>query len=236
MAFDFSNMLTELSAMHVDLSAMPTSIDMGHAILGALAVIFLLMYLMKKGKPVEIEKIVEKEIEVEKIVEIEKPIEIIVEKIVEKPIEKIVEVEKIVERIVEVEVEPKLKTSTPDSALQLLSLLQQDARFIDFMQEDLKGFADADIGAAARVIHEGGQKVLNEYFTFVPVRAEEEESRITLPQGFNASEVRLTGNVVGEAPFNGTLIHRGWKVTNVKLPKLAEGHDVHIIAAAEVEL
>ena len=230
MAFDVSNMLTELSAMHVDLSAMPKSIDMGHAILGALAVIFLLMYLMKKGKPVEIEKIVEKEIEVEKIVEIEKPVEIIVEKIVEKP------VEKIVEKIVEVEVEPKLKTSTPDSALQLLSLLQQDARFIDFMQEDLKGFADADIGAAARVIHEGGQKVLNEYFSFAPVRAEEEESRITLPQGFNASEVRLTGNVVGEAPFNGTLIHRGWKVTNVKLPKLAEGHDVHIIAAAEVEL
>lgn len=104
------------------------------------------------------------------------------------------------------------------------------------MQEDLKGFADAEIGAAARVIHEGGQKVLNEYFRFAPVREEEEESRITLPKGFNASEVRLTGNVVGEAPFTGTLIHRGWKVTDVKLPKLAEGHDANIVAAAEVEL
>ena len=229
MAFDFSK-------IHVDLSAVPTTIDLGHACLGALVLILLIMYFTKKGKPVIVEKIVEKEIEVEKIVEVEKPIEIIVEKIIEKPVEKIVEVEKIIEKIVEVEVEPKLKTSTPDSALQLLSLLQQDARFIDFMQEDLKGYADADIGAAARVIHEGGQKVLNEYFSFAPVRAEEEESRITLPQGFNAAEVRLTGNVVGEAPFNGTLIHRGWKVTNIKLPKLAEGHDVYIIAAAEVEL
>ncbi|PSV58733.1 DUF2760 domain-containing protein [Photobacterium sp. GB-3] len=229
MAFDFSK-------MHVDLSAVPTTIDMGHAWLGALVLILLVMYLTKKGKPVEVEKIIEKEIEVEKIVEVEKPVEKIVEKIIEKPVEKIVEVEKVVERIVEVEVEPKLKTSTPDAALQLLSLLQQEARFIDFMQEDLKGYADADIGAAARVIHEGGHKVLNEYFSFVPVRTEEEETRITLPQGFNASEVRLTGNVVGEAPFNGTLIHRGWKVTEVKLPKLAEGHDAHIIAAAEVEL
>lgn len=105
------------------------------------------------------------------------------------------------------------------------------------MQEDLKGFADAEIGAAARVIHEGGQKVLNEYFSFAPpVRTEDEETRITLPQGFNASEVRLTGNVVGEAPFTGTLIHRGWKVTDIKLPKLAEGHDASIVAAAEVEL
>ncbi|PSW21453.1 DUF2760 domain-containing protein [Photobacterium sanctipauli] len=219
MAFDFSQLT-------VDLSAMPTTIDMGHAWLGGLVLVMLVLYIAKKGKPVEVEKVVEKE--VEKIIEVEKPVEKIVE------VEKVVEVEKIVEKIVEVE--PKLKTSTPDSALQLLSLLQQEARFIDFMQEDLKGFADAEIGAAARVIHEGGQKVLNEYFSFAPVRTEEEETRITLPQGFNASEVRLTGNVVGEAPFTGTLIHRGWKVTDVKLPKLAEGHDAHVVAAAEVEL
>ncbi|MBV1839069.1 DUF2760 domain-containing protein [Photobacterium ganghwense] len=208
--------------MTVDLSAMPTTIDMGHAWLAGLVVVLLVLYVAKKGKPVEIEKVVDKE--VEKLVEVEIPVERIVE------VEKVVEVEKIVE------VEPKLKTATPDAALQLLSLLQQEARFIDFMQEDLKGFADAEIGAAARVIHEGGQKVLNEYFSFAPVRSEDEETRITLPQGFNASEVRLTGNVVGEAPFTGTLIHRGWRVTDVKLPKLAEGHDARIIAAAEVEL
>ncbi|MGR5062099.1 DUF2760 domain-containing protein [Photobacterium sp. DNB22_13_2] len=219
MAFDFSELT-------VDLSAMPTTIDMGHAWLGGLVLVMLVLYISKKGKPVEVEKVVEKE--VEKIVEVEKPVEKIVE------VEKVVEVEKIVEKIVEVE--PKLKTSTPDAALQLLSLLQQEARFIDFMQEDLKGFSDAEIGAAARVIHEGGHKVLSEYFSFAPVRAEEEETRITLPKGFNASEVRLTGNVVGEAPFTGTLIHRGWKVTDIKLPKLAEGHDAKIVAAAEVEL
>lgn len=131
---------------------------------------------------------------------------------------------------------PQLKTSSPDSALQLLALLQQDARFIDFMQEDLAGFSDADIGAAARVVHEGGQKVLSEYFELAPVLEQAEESRIDVEAGFNAAEIRLTGNVVGEAPFSGTLVHRGWKATGVKLPKLASGHDVNILAAAEVEL
>ena len=42
-----------------------------------------------------------------------------------------------------------LKETSPEAALQLLSLLQQDARFIDFIQEDLQSYSDADIGAAA---------------------------------------------------------------------------------------
>ena len=131
---------------------------------------------------------------------------------------------------------PALKQSSPEAALQLLALLQQEARFVDFIQEDLGDYSDADIGAAARVVHEGGQRALNEYFSLTQVRDEEEETRITLDEGFNAAEVRLTGHVVGEAPFTGTLVHRGWRVTEVKLPRLAEGHDAAIIAAAEVEL
>jgi hypothetical protein len=126
--------------------------------------------------------------------------------------------------------------ASSDAALQLLALLQQNARFIDFLQEDLRGFSDADIGAAARVVHEGGKKTLKDYFTLQPVRAENEESRVTLKAGFSAAEVRLTGNVTGEPPFTGTLIHRGWKAVEVKLPKLAKGHDTTILAAAEVEL
>jgi len=114
----------------------------------------------------------------------------------------------------EVKPEPKpavLKEATPDAALQLLTLLQQDARFIDFVNEDLSSYSDEDIGAAARVVHEGSKKTLDAYFTLQAIRTEDEESRISLPEGFNASEVRLTGNVVGEAPFSGTLIHKGCK-------------------------
>jgi len=129
-----------------------------------------------------------------------------------------------------------LRESTPDAALQLLGLLQKEARFVDFVQENVSGYSDTDIGAAARVVHEGCSKVLRQHFELEPVRHEAEGNRITLPKGFDASAVRLTGNIVGDAPFTGTLVHRGWKVKNIKLPKITEGHDVRIVAAAEVEL
>ena len=59
---------------------------------------------------------------------------------------------------------------------------------------------------------------------------------VTLPEGFDAAAVRVTGNVVGKAPFTGTLSHRGWRVADTRLPKLAAGHDAAIVAQAEVEL
>ena len=131
---------------------------------------------------------------------------------------------------------PTLKEASPDAALQLLGLLQRDARFIDFVQEDVAGYSDADIGAAARVVHGGCRTVLREHFTIRPVREEAEGSRVTLPEGFDATAIRLTGNVVGKAPFTGSLSHRGWRVEDVRLPKLAASHDASVIAAAEVEL
>lgn len=131
---------------------------------------------------------------------------------------------------------PQLREAPHEAALQLLGLLQRDARFIDFIEEDVKAYSDADIGAAARVVHEGCRKVLREHFSIQPLRAENEGSRITLPEGFDAAAVRVTGNVVGKAPFTGTLSHRGWRVTDTRLPQLAAGHDAAIVAQAEVEL
>ena len=131
---------------------------------------------------------------------------------------------------------PPLKEATPDAALQLLALLQRDARLIDFIQENVSNYSDADIGGAARVVHEGCVKVLREHFSIAPVRQEAEGSRISLDAGFDARAIRLTGNVVGKAPFQGQLSHRGWRATEVRLPKLTEGHDVTVLAQAEVEL
>ena len=131
---------------------------------------------------------------------------------------------------------PQLREAPHEAALQLLGLLQRDARFIDFIEEDVKAYSDADIGAAARVVHEGCRKVLREHFSIQPLRSETEGSRLTLPEGFDAAAVRVTGNVVGKAPFTGTLSHRGWRVADTRLPKLAAGHDAAILAQAEVEL
>ena len=129
-----------------------------------------------------------------------------------------------------------LRQASPDSALQLLALLQREARLIDFTGENLADYSDAQVGAAARLVHEGCAKVLREHFQIVPVREEPEGSRIALPAGFDAAAVRVTGNVVGQPPFNGSLRHRGWRVAEVRLPQVAEGHDTRVLAAAEVEL
>ena len=127
-------------------------------------------------------------------------------------------------------------TLSPDSALQLLALLQQEARLIDFLQEDAQSFSDAEVGAAARVVHEGARKVLRENFVIDAIRSESEGSSVTLLPGFNNHEMRLSGNVVGEPPFKGHLLHRGWRVTSITLPKVSAGHDLTIIAPAELEL
>ncbi|MFM0374185.1 DUF2760 domain-containing protein [Paraburkholderia aspalathi] len=131
---------------------------------------------------------------------------------------------------------PTLKEASPDAALQLLGLLQRDARFIDFVEEDIKAYSDADIGAAARLVHDGCRTTLREHFTIRPVRDEAEGSRVTLAEGFDATSIRLTGNVVGKAPFNGSISHRGWRVDDVRLPKLTDSHNAKVIAPAEVEL
>ena len=129
-----------------------------------------------------------------------------------------------------------LKETDAEGALQILALLQQNGRLIDFLQEDMGSYSDADIGAAARVVHEGCRKALREHLKLQPVREEEEGSRITVDRGFDAGAIRLTGNVVGEPPFSGSLSHRGWRATELNLPRIAEGHDLRVLAPAEVEL
>ncbi len=105
------------------------------------------------------------------------------------------------------------------------------------MQEEVQAYGDAEIGAAARVVHEGCRKVLREHFSLAAVaRRGRGQPASTLPAGFDAAAVRVTGNVVGQPPFTGTLGHRGWRATETRLPQLAQGHDASVLAQAEVEL
>lgn len=154
----------------------------------------------------------------------EKPAEVVVEKVVERIVEKIVE-------------KPVEKAGPPptDAALQLLGLLQREGRFIDFLEEEIASFPDADIGAAARVVHSGCRKALREHVKLEPVRSEEEGTKVTLPE-VDPNEVKLTGNVQGKGPHTGVLRHRGWRAASITLPTAVAGHDVRVVAQAEVEL
>jgi hypothetical protein len=125
---------------------------------------------------------------------------------------------------------------SPAAALWLLSALQREGRLIDFLQQELTGFSDADVGAAARVIHTGCRKVLHEYFPMEPVLSEPEGAQVTVPTGFDAGRIRLTGNVAGRPPFAGALKHHGWVAQQIHFPALSATLDPRVLAPAEVEL
>jgi hypothetical protein len=129
-----------------------------------------------------------------------------------------------------------LATAAPDSALLLLGMLQKEGRLVDFLKENIQTYSDQEVGAAARVVHQGCSKILNTHLKIAPVREEAEGSRVTLEPGFDPSATRPTGNVVGDPPFHGALVHRGWRVVEMDLPRTTGGHDLRILAAAEVEL
>lgn len=131
---------------------------------------------------------------------------------------------------------PRAQLADETAALQLLALLQREGRLLDFLQEDVASFTDADVGAAARVVHEGCKRGLAEYLDLEAVRPEAEGAAVVLAPGFDANANRVTGNVVGEPPYRGRLAHHGWRVAAVRLPRRVPGTDARVVAPAEIEL
>jgi len=116
------------------------------------------------------------------------------------------------------------------------ALLQEKGRLVDFLMEDITSYDDTHVGAAARVIHQGCREVLQEHFKITAISESEEGSQVTLPAGYAKEQYRIVGNLNGEPPFTGTLIHKGWKTEFVKLPRIVETQRLPAIAPAEVEL
>jgi hypothetical protein len=115
-------------------------------------------------------------------------------------------------------------------------LLQEKGRLVDFLMEDVTPYEDAEVGAAARVIHQGCRQVLQEYFNISPISEAQEGAQVTVPAGYSPDRYRLVGKLTGEPPFTGTLLHKGWKTEFVKLPRIVTKERLPSIAPAEVEL
>ncbi len=120
--------------------------------------------------------------------------------------------------------------------LHLFSVLQREGRLMDFFSEELDLYEDEQIGAAVRNIHDNCKKTIQKYIQPKAVISEEEGSTIEIPSGFDPNAIKLTGNVVGEPPFKGTVRHRGWQAKKFELPVLSESSNPLIIAPAEVEI
>lgn len=122
--------------------------------------------------------------------------------------------------------------------VHFLSMLQEKGRLVDFLMDDINAYSDAQVGAAARVVHTGCKGVLKEHFSIGPVRTEPEGSTVQVPAGYSADQYRLVGKIAGSAPFSGVLVHRGWRTDTVKLPQLLcnDAERLPAIAPAEVEV
>jgi hypothetical protein len=120
--------------------------------------------------------------------------------------------------------------------MQLLGLLQREGRLVDFLQQDIATFSDAQIGAASRVVHAGCRRALERIATLRHLRGETEGSEITLDLGFDPKAIKLVGNVQGEPPYHGTLRHAGWSLERFELEDVSEQASLDIVAQAEVEL
>ena len=128
---------------------------------------------------------------------------------------------------------PKPQAGPSDGAVQILSILQRDARLIDFLMEDVTGYSDEQVGAAVRDVQDQARKSLQRYLKLQPV-IDGVEGTYTKIDAADAATYKLIGKVPasGKAP-GGTLRHKGWKVDKVDLPATSPGS---VLAPAEIEI
>jgi hypothetical protein len=123
-----------------------------------------------------------------------------------------------------------------DRAVQLLAILQRDARLVDFLQEEIGPYQDAQIGAAVRDVHGNCRTALARYLALEPLLSEAEGERVRVEPGADPARTKVIGAVSGAGPQHGVVRHRGWRVTHVALPPLPPDGARLIVAPAEVEV
>jgi hypothetical protein len=129
------------------------------------------------------------------------------------------------------------KQPARSEAITLLATLQREARFVDLMQESLDQYPDEQVGAAARDVIRDCRTVLDRLFELRPVVSDEEGAAMEVPAGFDQGRFRMTGNVAGDPPFRGRLVHHGWEATKCELPVWSgTSQAALVVAPVEVEL
>lgn len=128
-----------------------------------------------------------------------------------------------------------------DGALQLLGLLQKEARLLDFLMEDIAPYSDEQVGAAVRNVHQQCQDTLRKHLRLAPIVDGVEGTHIKLDSlgalGRDPAAVKFIGNLPAQGkPTGGTLRHRGWRADTVDLPTVAAKQNLSILGAAELEV
>lgn len=128
-----------------------------------------------------------------------------------------------------------------DGAVQLLAMLQQESRIVDFLMEDIGPYSDEQVGQVMRGVHENCRKVLDRVITLTPVVDGVEGTPTDLAAEGLSNKQKQRIKLVGKVPpdgkaASGILRHRGWQAEKVNLPSLEPGKRATIIAPAEIEI
>jgi hypothetical protein len=132
---------------------------------------------------------------------------------------------------------PKLQAGPSAGAVQILGILQREARLVDFLMEDVAAYSDEQVGAAVRDVHAQSRLALDRYMRLQPV-IDGVEGTFTKIEGVDKAALKFIGKVPpsGTAP-GGVLRHKGWKAEKVDLPATGPGSlENSVLAPAEIEI
>jgi hypothetical protein len=132
--------------------------------------------------------------------------------------------------------EPAPPSAVSPVALRMLALLQENARLVDFLLEDISAATDAQIGQAVREIHRQAQQVLKDHVVLEPILSAQEGESVTVEAGYDPSAIRVIGHVAGTPPYRGQVEHPGWRAREVKLPEVPRGADPRVVQPAVVHI
>ena len=128
---------------------------------------------------------------------------------------------------------PKPQAGPADGAVQILAILQRDARLVDFLMEDISGYSDEQVGAAVRDVQQQSRQSLGRYLRLAPV-IDGVEGTFTKIDAVEPAAVKLVGNVPASGKAAGGLLrNKGWTADKVDLPPVAPGS---VLAPAEIEI
>ena len=132
------------------------------------------------------------------------------------------------------------RSDSRSEALELLAALQRDARFIDFIKEDIGACDDVSLAAAARATHDRCAATLERFFQIRPLsRVQEGETTKIDPASQNPARFRISG--ASSHPL-GTEVacrvaHAGWIAEKCEPPRWSgKGEDAMVLAPAELEI
>ncbi len=150
----------------------------------------------------------------------------------------------------EPEQEPEIQAAPPPKrtaadvhvgveALTFLSLLQEKGRLVDFISEDITAYSNEQVGAAARVVHQGCRQVITDNFDPAPIVEEGEGNETVLESGYDSSRYRLAGSPGNEPPHTGKVTHKGWIARRIRMARPSNPEAIAenpVIVPAEVQV